>query len=270
MKTSVLVSLITVTLLSSSKTAEELPLLDGLIEPSLVLELGLPVEGRLELVDCEVGDLIQAGDVVARLDSSVIEAQLKVAEARATQVAELNAAKVQYEHTKKRAEMYRDLFEKRTVSKEELEEVEHFYDQAKASLEQVQESLRIAGLECEQLRRQVVERQIVSPVTGKILDKLLSPGELVTVAEATVLKIAVLNPLYVEMLVPAELYGKISEGMTATVLVESPIKGRYPAVVRVVEPVIHAASGTFKVRLEVDNEDYMIPAGLRCHVRFGS
>lgn len=270
MKTSVLISLVTMTLLSSSQPNEELPFFEGLIEPSQVLELGLPVEGRLTAVNCDVGDIVQAGEVLAELDTSVIEAQLKVAEARAFQRAELDAAQVQFEYAKGNAAKYRRLFEKRTVSKEELDEVEHLFNQAKAALEQVKEALRIAGLECEQLRREAVQRRIISPVSGKVLERRLSPGELVTVADATVLRIVVLNPLYVEMLVPAEWYGKIKENMTALVLVDAPVNSSCMAVVRVVEPVIHAASGTFKVRLEVENGDYGIPAGLRCRVKFGN
>jgi hypothetical protein len=36
----------------------------------------------------------------------------------------------------------------------------------------------------------------------------------------------------------------------------------------VVDRLIDAASNTFGVRLELPNEDYAIPGGLRCDVRF--
>ena len=49
---------------------------------------------------------------------------------------------------------------------------------------------------------------------------------------------------------------------------ERPIGGSYSAVVKVVDRVIDAASGTFGVRLELPNRERKIPAGVRCRVRF--
>jgi hypothetical protein len=56
--------------------------------------------------------------------------------------------------------------------------------------------------------------------------------------------------------------------MNAEVKPESPPGGVYTAVVKIVDTVIDAASGTFGVRLELPNPDYHIPAGLKCQVVF--
>ena len=57
-------------------------------------------------------------------------------------------------------------------------------------------------------------------------------------------------------------------GMQAEVMPEAPVSGVYTARVKVVDPVIGAASGTLGVRLELPNADYRLPAGLKCKVRF--
>ena len=46
------------------------------------------------------------------------------------------------------------------------------------------------------------------------------------------------------------------------------MRGTHTARVKVVDPVIDAASGTFGVRLELPNPNYRLPAGLKCKVRF--
>jgi multidrug efflux pump subunit AcrA (membrane-fusion protein) len=56
--------------------------------------------------------------------------------------------------------------------------------------------------------------------------------------------------------------------MRAEVTPESPAEGVYQATVTVVDRIIDAASGTFRVRAELPNPDYALPAGLRCKVRF--
>jgi hypothetical protein len=72
----------------------------------------------------------------------------------------------------------------------------------------------------------------------------------------------------VEVIVPAQMFGKISPGMTATVVPELLAYGEQTATVTVVDKVIDAASSTFGVRLELPNPDQQIPSGLKCLVRF--
>ena len=46
------------------------------------------------------------------------------------------------------------------------------------------------------------------------------------------------------------------------------VGGEYEAVVKVVDNVFDPASRTFGVRLNLDNSDYSLPAGLRCQLKF--
>ncbi len=48
----------------------------------------------------------------------------------------------------------------------------------------------------------------------------------------------------------------------------APVGGRYWARVAIVDGVMDAASGTFGVRLILQNPDYCVPAGLKCQVDF--
>jgi hypothetical protein len=52
------------------------------------------------------------------------------------------------------------------------------------------------------------------------------------------------------------------------VIPEMPVGGNHEAVVKIVDPILDAASGTFRVRLELPNEDFSLTSGLRCQVRF--
>jgi multidrug efflux pump subunit AcrA (membrane-fusion protein) len=82
------------------------------------------------------------------------------------------------------------------------------------------------------------------------------------------MKIAQLNPLYVEVFVPVSHYREITRDMEVEVRPEEPIGGVYQAKVIVVDSVFDAASRTFGVRLELDNSSYELPGGLRCTVTF--
>jgi membrane fusion protein (multidrug efflux system) len=70
------------------------------------------------------------------------------------------------------------------------------------------------------------------------------------------------------VVLPVEQFGQIKMGMSATVVPQAPLNGQYTAIVTVVDRVVDAASGTFRVRLKLPNKDHVLPAGLRCTVEF--
>jgi hypothetical protein len=88
------------------------------------------------------------------------------------------------------------------------------------------------------------------------------------VEDQAIVRIAQLDPLNVEAIVPIELFGKIYLGMAAEVHPEILVAETRPARVTVVDRAGDAGSGTFGVRLEMPNPEYELPAGLKCDLRF--
>ena len=82
------------------------------------------------------------------------------------------------------------------------------------------------------------------------------------------LKLAEIDTLYVEVLLPVEALGKVTHGMVIEVLPKIPAESRYRATVKVIDRVLDAASGTFGVRLELPNPGRKISAGMRCKASF--
>ena len=94
----------------------------------------------------------------------------------------------------------------------------------------------------------------------------MAPGE--RVDEEVILRVAQLDPLFVELTLPSERFGSVRPGTKAAVELEMPGDQVYVASVTLMDRVIDPASGTFGVRLELPNPDYAIPSGLHCRVRF--
>ena len=88
------------------------------------------------------------------------------------------------------------------------------------------------------------------------------------VGRKPLMKLAEIDVLHVEVLLPVEAYGKVQRGNAIEVLPEVPAGSHYRATVKVVDTVLDAASGTFGVRLEMLNKDRKIPAGIRCKADF--
>ena len=115
---------------------------------------------------------------------------------------------------------------------------------------------------------------IFGPINGVVTDRLQNPGELAQSTESAnvnanaIVKLAQIDPLRVDVVLPAARHGAVKLGTVADVKPEAPFPGSYKATVRVVDPVIDSASGTFRVRLELPNPKGDIPAGVKCTVAF--
>lgn len=214
---------------------------DCIIEPHRVVSLSSPVEGVLKKVLFERGDMIKAGKTVARLDARVEAAAVTLASERA----KFNQRKVKRNQ---------ELYAKQLISQNEKDELET-------------ESF-LSRLELRQAQAVLAQRTISSPISGVVTERFLNPGEYVGSNSEPIMKIAQLNPLNVEVIVPVKYLGHISEEMVAKVLPQMPVGGEYTAKVVIVDKVIDAASGTLGVRLKLENPDYTLSAGLKCRVEF--
>jgi len=95
------------------------------------------------------------------------------------------------------------------------------------------------------------------------------PGEFGAISfKDPIMKLAEIDPLHVEAILPSGMYGKVKRGQRAVVTPEASIGGSYETTVAIVDPLIDAASGTLGVRLELPNRKGLIPAGVRCRVQF--
>ncbi len=233
----------------------------------MVLKLGTPVPGLISEVLIDRGAVIKKGDILARLDSKVEEANLNLAEARAADDSAVRSARAKLDFQKRKADRENELRKNNNVAISTAEEAETAARVADSELHEAEANLQLAQLELVRSRELVKQRTIRSPIDGVVVERTLGPGEYVF-DQAHLLTVAQIDPLNVEVFVPLSEFGKLRPGMRAQVYPEKPIGGKYDAVVTVVDQVFDAASGTIGVRLNLPNPDYALPAGLKCQIRF--
>ncbi len=215
--------------------------MDCLVEPFMVVSVGSPVDGVLDIVGVDRGDTVTKGQLLARLQSGVEAAAVELSQARV-------------EFGRRKMVRNEGLFQKQLISVQERDEMETETRLHEEELKKDRELLKL--------------RTIVSPLDGVVVERKLAPGDLVRADKSVVLKLAQLNPLNVEVVAPAELFGSVRLGMTGRVSLAPFVPGQLTARVVVVDRLIDAASGTFGVRLQLPNPDNRLPAGIRCSVRF--
>ncbi len=240
--------------------------LDCLIQPSRTIEVGSQTTGLVESVHVERGDFVEAGQLVVELEAGAERAAVALADARAHQSGNLRASEEAYALSQKRRKRGFELFDNDALATDSRDELETQAQLARYDMIQAREARQIASLELRQAQALLNRRLLSVPISGVVVERLLEPGEIVD--DETILTIAQIDPLRVDVLMPASRFGSLRENMRASVEPEYPVRGTVIATVSVIDPVIDAASGTFNVRLDLPNPDGVIPGGLHCTVKF--
>ena len=236
---------------------------EGLIEPYEVVEIGAPAEGIVAKVLVDRSCRVKRGQVLVELESSVERATLEKARTMAAFDGEIDLQQAQLAYNKRVHQRVRQLA---VISTQEKDQAATEIMLTGYRLKKARENRILAELEVEKMRAMLAQRSIKSPLSGVVVDRYVSPGEYVN--NQPLLRVAQIDPLRVEVIVPAQMFGRISPGMTAVIFPDLPRFGEQTATVTIVDNVIDSASNTFGVRLELPNAERRMPSGLKCLVRF--
>ncbi len=240
---------------------------DCLIEPRQLLKLAAPVSGVVASVDVDRGDIVHAGQVVAKLDLDVEQANAEIATVRAANDTAVVSGHARVDFLRRKSSRNEQLRSGNIISFAAADETSADLKVAESQLREAELTMAQARLEARRAQGLLRQRVVVSPVNGVVTERALGPGEFRN-DQAHILTVAEMDPLRVEAFLPVAMYGAVKVGDQATVVPEAPIGGSYAAKVVVVDQVLDAASGTMGVRLELPNEALRLPAGIHCRLRF--
>ena len=239
---------------------------DCVIEPSMVVELSSRVDGIIETVLVERGDMIEPDTVVAKLESGAEAVAVEHARARSEMEAEIRSLKASLAYGWRNHKRLNELHKKQSISTDEIDRAKTETRVARHKLAQAEENKRLAELELARAEQTLKRHTIRSPIGGVVAERYLNPGE--SVEDRPVVKVVQIDPLKVEVVLPVSEFGRIKAGQRAVVRPEAAIGGRHESTVSIVDPIIDAASGTFRVTLTLPNPEGQLTSGLRCQVSF--
>lgn len=194
------------------------------------------VSGRVSEILFEAGQTVKAGQPLVRLESALEEANL--AEARAT----LADAQAQLDRA-------RQLIASRAVAQARLDEVQSAFNAQRA---------RVAAVE-----RRLADRVVVAPFSGIVGLSEVDVGARVTEG-SVITRLDDLSSVELEFQVPELFFGKVMRGQ----VVEASAPGQRDAAqsvrgtVSAVDTRVDPTSRAFRVRADLPNAEYAVPAGL--------
>lgn len=240
---------------------------DCVMNPSLRVNLASEIPGLLDQVLVDRGDHVHKQQVVARLTSEVEAAQVALDRTRAESTAEIEARQARLTLARRELGRANELFQRQAATAQHVDEMQAQADIAARELSMAEQAREVVKLELARSEAYLRQREIRSPIDGIVVERVMTAGEYAH-QEATILRLASVDPLYVEAFPPVRLQPELRVGASAVVEPMAPAGATISARASLIDKVLDPASGTFGVRLEVPNPDGALPAGNRCRVRF--
>lgn len=220
--------------MSSSATAQNFP---GSVESKEQANLSTIVMGTVTTVPVNVGDNVEKGDVLVRIKDDQILAQKEQLEANRIQ-AEANLL-----NTEKNYNRIKNLYEEKSATSKELDDISTMYEIAKANLEALDARLNETN---EMLQYTVIR----APFNGVVSSKFVSAGDMATPGHPL---LTISNPGSIKITanIPETWIGKVAEGDTIQVSVAAADVRNVPATLYSVSEAGDPASRQFAVEAEI-------------------
>jgi HlyD family secretion protein len=221
-------------------------------------------QGRIEDVLAREGDTIDVGQVLARMDTRTLKAQLRQAEAqiqrardtKATATAIVAQREADVAFWKSDTERHRKLVVKGACSQEEYEAVnakwragEATLVAAKSQVVEAQAATDAAIADADRLRVDIDDGILVAPRRGRVQYRLAEPGEVLPPG-GRVLDTIDLSDVYMLFYLPEAEAGKVTVGAEARLLFDALPDAVIPASVYYVAPEAQFTPKTVETRTE--------------------
>lgn len=296
---------IAVSVIEVQKTGiENLRTVVGKTQPVQEVSVFAKVPGTVTQVKAEVGQRVNKGDLLLRIDDKDIRLQVEqaragLASARANlnrtnggaadlQLAQLRSslaqAELMYQDAKTALESSKVLYEAGAVSQFELDSAqtrfknaETQYLTAKKAVELTEstinkENTAVASAQVQQAqasyelaKSQLDNTSLTSPITGIVSVRNATQGELIS-GGVPAFTIVDLSRVVVEVSVMQELVNKVAMGDAVALEIEAAGPGPFTGIVTAVSPSADPRTQAYLMKIEVSNTDGVIKGGMLASV----
>lgn len=191
-------------------------------------------------INVRAGDIVKAGDLIAELDNQDLKAQVRQIEAQVEAVsAQLTQATLQLKRNKA-------LREQGLISVNDLDTVQSTFDQLRATKLSYEQQL-------DQAKVTLTYSKIVAPIAGKVVDRMVEPGDLVNPGQAVV---ALYNPTSIQIssFIPESQAVNLTLGQQLQVELSALNQVRSARVSEIV-PLADSAARSFEVKLDLSGDN---------------
>ena len=233
----------------------------GTIEAISSIEIKSKASGQILFLGAEIGDYVDEGVVLARIDQRTPTNTLSQANA------DLEVAKVRLTNAQNQFERSSTLHSEGNISDKSFEDAQEAFSSARAQEVRAQVFLENARIALD-------DTSVRSPIAGTVISRPAEVGQVITSPTSAVgggtllMEMADLNKVRVRALIDEIDIGKISIGQEVTLKVSAYRDKKFLGVVSKIEPMskIDQNVTTFPVLIDIENKDNLLLIGMNTDV----
>ena len=233
----------------------------GEIEAISTIEIKSKASGEVLFLGAEVGDYIQKGSILARIDQRTPNNILAQAEA------DLGLSKVRLENAKSQLERGEALHSEGSIADKDFEDIQENYASAQSAVVRTQVSLENANISLD-------DTIVRSPTEGTIISRSVEVGQVISspsvaVGGGTVLmRMADLGSVRVRALVDEIDVGKVRVGQDVSIKVSAYRDRQFFGKVAKIEPLAKVEQNVtlFPILIDIENKENLLLLGMNTDV----
>ncbi|HKJ44735.1 MAG TPA: efflux RND transporter periplasmic adaptor subunit [Balneolales bacterium] len=240
----------------------------GNLEPVNTVDVGSELSGLIKLVNVDVNDRVQNGQILAvmdtkRLEAEVVQAQASVASAQAS----LEQAIATLQEQQLQMNRIEQLSVQNYVSKQDYEAAKAALTRANATEANARAQIEVAKAALNVAQTNLSKAAIRSPINGIVLTRNIEPGQAVAASFQTPVLFRLAEDLtHMELNVDVDEadVGQVQEGQEADFTVDAYPNRIFPARLTLLHYASQMVEGvvTYKGVLEVNNQDLLLRPGM--------
>jgi len=220
----------------------------GTLQPMRQAIVKAKVAGDVQQITVREGETVQAGQVLARIDTTDLESKL------IDRTGALESARAQLALAEKTRAMNVRLLNDKFISQNAFDSAESSFSVAKGNVKSMEAQLQLA-------RNALKDAQAIAPLSGIVAKRHVQPGEKVAI-EAPLVTVVDLRDLEVQALVPAVDVPELRIGMPVEFSVDGYGDRHFTGRVERINPSTEAGTRAFLVYVGLPNNDATLRSGM--------
>lgn len=243
----------------------------GTLQPTNQVDVGSEISGTIKSVEVDYNGKVTRGQVLARIDTTKLEAQVKQS-AASTEAARARVLQTQATVSEAKAKLARLIQVQgasggKVPSETEMDTAKATFDRSIADEANAHAAVDQAEAAMEAQRIDLAKAEIRSPIKGVVLKRAAEPGQTVAAAFQTPVLFSLaedLTQMELHVDVDEADVGKVREGQAATFTVDAYPDRTFPARITQVRFGSKTVAGvvTYETVLKVDNTSLLLRPGM--------
>ena len=250
-----------------TQTIEETATYTGELKASESTSVSVKVSGVVEAVYCEIGDYVNAGDILLQIDRTDYLTQYNQANTAYLSVlsqskALIDSAQIEYNNAKINCDNQKVLYDNGAISKIAYDSAVTRFENAKINLNSAKEQsgLNSARAALDAAENSLGYTTVYAPISGYISTKNTNVGQMASPG-VEIFSIKNTSTVNAQLNVAESVIPKVSVGAKAIVNVKS-IDSSVEGVVTIASPTKNPQTGMYNVSIAIENSEDVLKDGM--------